>query len=107
MAKNWEKDIYDTKYSQDTERDSSPTYGRASSFNSAFASPQKPRVTQVATSQKDYSKYVMGAKVKHIKFGVGTIITTKGVGEQMIADIAFNGVGIKSLSVKFAPMEII
>ena len=49
----------------------------------------------------------MGARVKHIKFGTGTIIMTRGVGEQMVADIAFTGVGIKSLSVKFAPMEII
>ena len=31
----------------------------------------------------------------------------KGEGENVIVDVAFKGVGIKSLSAKFAPMEII
>ena len=33
--------------------------------------------------------------------------TVKGEGDNLIADVAFKGVGIKSLSVKYAPMEII
>ena len=48
-----------------------------------------------------------GVKVKHIKFGQGTVIAVKGEGDNIIVDVAFPGVGIKSLSAKFAPMEII
>jgi len=101
-----QKDTYDKKYYEDTERDIGPVYGKTGSFRSISTTTQSAR-PQTAVGQKDYSKFVMGARVKHIKFGIGTIITTRGVGEQMVADIAFTGVGIKSLSVKFAPMEIV
>jgi len=35
------------------------------------------------------------------------VITVKGSGDNMIVDVAFMGVGVKSLSAKYAPMEII
>ena len=54
-----------------------------------------------------YSKYKSGVKVKHIKFGEGIVIGVKGEGDNIIVDVAFKGVGIKSLSAKFAPMEIV
>ena len=95
-------------YSSDTERDPSRSIGQTSSFTSNFAKTSFNRqAPQPSTSTKNYALYKMGAKVKHVKFGEGTIITTRGSGEQMVADIAFSGVGIKSLSVKFAPMELI
>ena len=56
---------------------------------------------------KDYSKYKTGTKVKHAKFGEGVIIMVKGAGEGITVDVAFRGIGIKSLSVKYAPMEIL
>ena len=31
----------------------------------------------------------------------------KGQGESIVVDVAFMGIGIKSLSVKYAPLEII
>ena len=52
-------------------------------------------------------QYKSGTKVRHAKFGEGTVIMVKGEGENVIVDVAFKGVGIKSLSAKFAPMEII
>ena len=52
-------------------------------------------------------QYKSGTKVRHTKFGEGTVIMVKGEGENLIVDVAFKGVGIKSLSAKFAPMEII
>ena len=55
----------------------------------------------------NFGDYKRGITVKHVKFGVGTVIDVKGNGENIIVDVAFKGVGIKSLSVKFAPMEII
>ena len=55
----------------------------------------------------DASKYKRGIKVKHVKFGEGTVIDVKGAGDNIIVDVAFKGVGIKSLSAKFAPMEIV
>ncbi len=55
----------------------------------------------------NFNVYRRGIKVKHVKFGEGTVIDVKGNGENITVDVAFKGVGIKSLSVKFAPMEII
>ncbi len=63
----------------------------------------KPKVNENA----EYSKYKAGVKVKHLKFGVGTVINVKGEGDNVIVNVAFNGVGIKALSVKYAPMEIL
>lgn len=63
----------------------------------------------VVKSQKNVnvSEYKSGVKVKHCKFGDGIIVAVKGSGDNLIVDVAFKGVGIKSLSVKYAPMEIV
>jgi DNA helicase-2/ATP-dependent DNA helicase PcrA len=60
-----------------------------------------------STGEKDYSEFKSGAKVNHTKFGVGTIILVKGSGKNIICDVAFKGIGVKSLAVQFAPMTII
>ena len=54
-----------------------------------------------------FSEYKTGTKVNHVKFGQGVVIMVKGTGDNVVVDVAFKGVGIKSLSVKYAPMEII
>ncbi len=91
-------------YSQvDDYGDSRETGGYSSGYAKTFITQGKP----VAKSNVEFSKYKSGVKVKHAKFGVGTVITVKGEGENIIVDVAFMGVGIKSLSAKFAPMEIV
>ncbi|MBQ9716242.1 MAG: UvrD-helicase domain-containing protein [Clostridia bacterium] len=52
---------------------------------------------------KNISRFEKGQKVKHKVFGEGVIILIKGEN----ADVAFKGVGIKTLSLKFAPLEVI
>ena len=56
---------------------------------------------------KDLSGFRIGVKVKHPKFGEGTIVNDRGVGSNMIVDIAFEGFGIKQLSASLAPLTII
>ncbi|MCU9614306.1 DNA helicase PcrA [Caldibacillus lycopersici] len=47
-----------------------------------------------------------GDKAVHKKWGIGTVVSVKGEGENMELDIAFpNPVGIKRLLAKFAPVE--
>ena len=65
------------------------------------ASPVKP------TAGKDLSQFGVGVKVKHPKFGLGTIITVQGTGSNMILNIAFEGVGIKQLSASLAPLTVV
>ena len=56
---------------------------------------------------KDISAFRTGVKVKHPKFGVGTIINVRGAGANTILDIAFEGLGIKQLSANLAPLSIL
>lgn len=49
--------------------------------------------------------YSLGQRVKHPKFGDGTIINIEGSGEHCRLQIAFNGEGIKWLVAAFARLE--
>lgn len=64
---------------------------------------QKP----AATNGKDLSQFTVGKKVKHPKFGVGTIVGSRGAGNNMIIDVAFDGLGIKQLSASLAPLTLL
>lgn len=77
--------------------------GYSSNYAKKTISGTKPQENKSVT----YSLYKSGTKVRHVKFGEGVVIMVKGQGENTIVDVAFKGVGIKSLSLKFAPMEII
>ena len=68
-----------------------------------IGSVNKPK----ATAGKDLSAFKIGIKVKHPKFGEGTIVGMRGAGANMILDIAFSGLGIKQLSASLAPLTIL
>lgn len=76
--------------------------GYSSSYAKTFLSSAKPK-----PAESRNLTYKCGMKVKHAKFGEGTVITVKGEGENVILDVAFKGTGIKQLSAKYAPLEII
>ena len=79
------------------------TGGYSSNYAKRFLKDTKPK----AVSNASDSKYRTGLKVKHPRFGEGTVIMVRGEGDNIIVDVAFPGVGIKSLAAKFAPMEIL
>jgi DNA helicase-2/ATP-dependent DNA helicase PcrA len=58
------------------------------------------------TSSKDLSGYTIGRGVVHPKFGNGVIVGSRGVGSNMIIDVAFEGLGIKQLSASLAPLTL-
>lgn len=49
--------------------------------------------------------FSLGQRVKHAKFGEGTIINFEGSGQQSRVQVAFNGEGIKWLVTAFAKLE--
>lgn len=55
----------------------------------------------------DLSKYQVGQRVCHKKFGEGTIHTIEKEGEDLKVDIQFDKVGHKRLMAKFANLEVI
>ena len=74
--------------------------GKTKSFSSGY-SVNKPKTLTGSSS----NKYSIGMKVSHKKFGVGTIVAVKNDGK--FIDVAFAGLGIKSLAAEIAPLEIV
>ena len=73
--------------------------GRATTAVSqgAQAKPKAP-----ATAPDDIR---VGCKVKHPKWGIGTVVTKEGTGEDAQVKVAFPGLGIKSLIMAYANLE--
>lgn len=64
------------------------------------------RFSQTATKQNfNQTGFNLGQRVKHPKFGEGTIINFEGSGAQSRVQVAFNGEGIKWLVTQFAKLE--
>ncbi len=82
------------------------THSTQKSGGFVFGGVGKPAPKPVGTG-KDLSAFRTGVKVKHPKFGVGTVVNVRGVGSNMILDIAFEGLGIKQLSANLAPLSIL
>jgi len=54
-----------------------------------------------------HSEATVGRKVKHSKFGVGTIVSTSDSSGDTMVSIAFDNIGIKKLILDKAPLEIL
>ena len=98
-----EKRSYSLFPDDDIPSQQSYSHGYSSGYAKSFLQSNKPK--EVALG--NVNKYKTGVKVRHLKFGEGVVINVKGVGDNLIIDVAFSGVGIKSLSAKYAPLEII
>ena len=96
-------------YNERNGADDIPDTSSYGGFNSGYYQRKIEQEKAEKTRQNsiDYTKFRPGAKVKHVNFGEGTIITVQGVGASMVADIAFKGYGVKKLAVKCAPIQII
>ncbi|WP_215143629.1 DNA helicase PcrA [Exiguobacterium qingdaonense] len=68
-----------------------------------FSSKPKPKLAQ--SSGAETVGWQVGDKANHKKWGQGTVVQTRGEGDQIEVDIAFPEVGIKRLLAKFAPIE--
>ncbi|MGI6113362.1 MAG: DNA helicase PcrA [Mahellales bacterium] len=67
-------------------------------------------ITLGKVAQKDIprgkAEFNPGSKVKHTRFGVGTIVSVKGSGEDVELKIAFPDLGIKQFIAKYAPIKV-
>ncbi|MCF0146820.1 MAG: UvrD-helicase domain-containing protein [Clostridium sp.] len=74
---------------------------RGSSMNKPKPQPQKP------TSTVSGDEITMGRKVKHSKFGVGTVVAIADTGSDKKLTIAFDSQGIKILMLSLANLEML
>jgi DNA helicase II / ATP-dependent DNA helicase PcrA len=83
---------------------SQPSMGYRSAGSSPTARPTlRPPVSQGADLTADWK---VGDRVEHGKWGMGTVVGTKGEGENLELNIAFPApIGIKKLLAKFAPVK--
>ena len=71
---------------------------QSQNFKNRFSNiPAAPKA-----SDEDYDKFKKDVVVQHSKFGKGVIIMTSGDGEDKIASIAFQGLGVKRFSLAIA-----
>ncbi len=63
-----------------------------------------PTITLPQEDESKKEKFHLGDKVKHSKFGIGTIVTVSDNGNYQTLAIAFAGEGIKQLSTQYAPI---
>ncbi len=84
------KDLYTTQ----------PTVKDNTSIQDMFKS-------KIQSQKKDLSMYTMGTKVLHPKFGVGVIIDDSHLNDNSTVTINFDIVGNKTLSLDYAPLQIL
>lgn len=58
-------------------------------------------------STTNYDDYKVGVMVSHVKFGIGTIIKVENIGENSFVSVDFGTIGVKTLSLAFAPLKIL
>ena len=66
-----------------------------------------PATKSTPTVKADAGKYAVGTRVRHRKFGEGTIMAITGSGDSIHGQISFESIGILNLSLNYAPLEII
>ena len=80
---------------------------KANIFGVNSSSYSTPKTTQTAKPKKDYSLYKRGTKVKHPHFGIGEVTVEVTDFSAAFITIKFDGVGIKTLSLKYADLDIL
>lgn len=60
---------------------------------------------QLSKQGSSPNEIVAGCKVKHPKWGIGTVVTKEGDGPEAQVKVAFPGLGIKSLVLAYANLE--
>ena len=62
---------------------------------------------RVIEQKKDFSSYTVGTQVMHPKFGVGIVVDDSSLHINRMVTIDFGGIGCKTLSLDYAPLQII
>lgn len=58
-------------------------------------------------SESNFDDYKVGVMVSHVKFGIGTITKVESIGDNSFVSVDFGTIGVKTLSLAFAPLKIL
>jgi DNA helicase-2/ATP-dependent DNA helicase PcrA len=81
------------------------TYNSVDAVMRALPTQAKPRPA-APPGKKSAGKWTMGTRVRHPKYGNGTILRTEGDGDDMKLTISFMSHGLKKLIAKYAELEL-
>lgn len=102
MSLGYEKTLSGKSEQRREHKDRSYSYGN-SDEEFDYSPSTKPSTYDQRLSEKKAAKtYPAGTKIIHKVFGEGTVLQQKGDN----IDVVFKGIGVKTLAVKFAPIEI-
>lgn len=79
-----------------------PQSEQKSTFKPAYTGAAAVKPASPAANAVDVSEYTVGRKVEHSKFGTGVIVSVSGSGNETIAGIEFENLGIKKFVVALA-----
>lgn len=87
-----------------------PIPKKSTSFSSKsttpiYKQPATPVVSSKATTGGESNDWKAGDKVKHKKWGPGTVVRVSGTAKDLELDVAFPSQGVKRLLAAFAPIE--
>ncbi len=68
---------------------------------------QSLMASKLNNQKKKFADYKVGVQVLHTKFGVGTIVKVEDVGGNNYCSVDFGKLGVKTLSLNFAPLQIL
>ncbi len=68
--------------------------------------PSPPGVSKPSGGKKTAGGWSIGTRVKHPKYGYGTVLRTEGAGEDLKLTISFISYGLKKLIAKYAELEV-
>jgi DNA helicase-2/ATP-dependent DNA helicase PcrA len=84
---------------------SGTTYNSVDALTKVLPSTARPAPQAPPARGKSAGKWTMGTRVKHPKFGKGTILRTEGDGDDMKLTISFISYGLKKMIAKYAELE--
>ncbi len=67
----------------------------------------RPTPAQPQAEKKDTSRFAVGTRVRHARFGEGEVIAMRGTRENLIITVHFASAGNKDLAAALAPLEIL
>lgn len=78
-----------------------PVYRRPEKMPGVFTGAQ----VWGSQAKREIPDFAVGDSVKHLKWGLGTVLDVRGIGESAEIRIEFPGLGTKTLLARFAPLE--
>ncbi|MGA8869595.1 MAG: hypothetical protein WB460_00540, partial [Candidatus Acidiferrales bacterium] len=82
------------------------SYGKGSYGRSPYGRPPAGRAGSAAGSARSSKDPLIGTRVRHSKYGIGTIIEVEGEGEERKLTVSFQDYGPKKLVERYANLQI-